>query len=146
MTRHQFNAPAIAGSVAAGLSQDDSALTALEGSKILVVEDEAIIATDIGFALEDIGAEVVGPAGTLPEALSLARKTPELSGAILDVNLAGESVFRLAEHLVSRAVPVIFHTGCELVDELEKRFPDADFLIKPVAIEDLLWRLADRVT
>ena len=88
---------------------------------------------------------MVGPAGTLPDALTLAENTPEIDGAILDVNLAGESVFLLADHLVSRSVPMVFHTGVDVVTVLERRFPEAEFLQKPVQLDDLLRRLAQRL-
>ncbi len=117
----------------------------LDGAAILLIEDEAIVAMDIKFALNDAGADVLGPAASLSDALSLAQETPRIDGAILDIDLEGEHVFQLADLLVSRSVPFLFHTGGPCVAEVETRFPDTPLLRKPVAVEDLLLSLVDRI-
>jgi CheY-like chemotaxis protein len=79
--------------------------------RVLVVEDEYFIADDLVRALERRGAEVVGPASTVQQALELLSSTAEISGAVLDVNLRGERVFPLADELMRRGVPFVFATG-----------------------------------
>lgn len=78
---------------------------------VLVVEDESMLALEAAVLLQEMGCRPVGPAQTLQEAMALAAGTPELRAALLDVNLAGEVVFPVAEMLRARQVPIIFITG-----------------------------------
>lgn len=82
----------------------------LKGMRILVVEDEAMIAMALECTLEGFGCEVVGPATCLDDAIVLARDQT-MDGAILDVNLAGKKVFPVAEILAERNIPFVFTTG-----------------------------------
>ena len=84
----------------------------LEGLKVLVVEDNLLLAEVTKILLEDSGCQVVGPAGWLERGLELARAEP-LDGAILDINLHGDMSFAIAEVLCARGVPFIFVTGYE---------------------------------
>ena len=86
----------------------------LQGRRVLVVEDEALI----GMLLEDellrAGAEVVGPAYSVTEALELidqAAADGGLSAAVLDINLEGETVSPVADRLAALSVPFVFATG-----------------------------------
>ncbi len=85
--------------------------TALAGRRVLVVEDEAMIAMLVEDMLADFGCVVVGPAQGLEDGLALARSGAEIDAALLDVNLAGQPVFALADALRMRGVPMIFSTG-----------------------------------
>lgn len=78
--------------------------------RILVVEDEALVALDICDALERSGYDVEGPASRLEAALELARSAP-LDAAVLDANLAGEPAFPVADELARRGVPFLFASG-----------------------------------
>ncbi len=82
----------------------------LKGKRILVVEDEALIAVMVEDMLADMGGDVVGPAGTIAAALELARGEA-LDAAVLDVNVRGERIDPVAEALMARGVPVLFATG-----------------------------------
>lgn len=82
----------------------------LTGKRILVVEDEALIAVMVEDMLVEMGGEVVGPAGAVDDALELAR-TEALDGAVLDVNVRGQRIDPVAEALMARGVPVLFATG-----------------------------------
>jgi DNA-binding NtrC family response regulator len=82
----------------------------LKGKRILVVEDEALIAVMIEDMLADMGSEIVGPAATIEEALRLA-SSEALDGAVLDVNVRGERIDPVAELLMARGVPMLFATG-----------------------------------
>ena len=107
----------------------------LEGLRVLVVEDEFLVAMDIELALNDLGCEVVGPIAELASALRTAqRETLDL--ALLDVNLGGEPVTAVAEALVARAVPIVFCTGYQ-VENLCSRYPAAPTLMKPFQPADL---------
>ena len=83
----------------------------LRGRRLLLVEDEFLIASDLTRLLRQQGAEVLGPAATVRGALDLLRSAPHADGAILDVNLRGEMAFPVADALRARGVPFIFATG-----------------------------------
>ena len=85
-------------------------MSPLADLRILVVEDEVLIALEIEERLQRLGCEIVGPVGRLERALELARSTA-LDGALLDVNVKGGFVYPVAEELLARQVPVIFSTG-----------------------------------
>jgi len=78
--------------------------------RILIVEDEAVTSVMIEDLLQKLGCEVVGPAGSLREALTLA-DAGALDGAVLDVNLEGVPVYSLADRLALREIPFVFLTG-----------------------------------
>jgi DNA-binding response OmpR family regulator len=82
----------------------------LNGHRILVVEDEVLIAMLLETALEDAGCIVVGPFSRLDEALEAARRD-NFDAALLDVNLAGEKVFPVAELLAARSIPFLLLSG-----------------------------------
>lgn len=82
----------------------------LAGKRILVVEDEYFIASDLQRALRAEGAEVVGPVGNLGQALRLA-EDEAIDAAILDINLEGTMAFPVAERLTAGQVPFMFLTG-----------------------------------
>jgi PAS domain S-box-containing protein len=84
---------------------------ALAGKRVLVVEDEALIAAELALTLQDAGCATVGPAGTLAEGERLAGRPRTLDAAILDANLGGESSLPLARRLVAARVPVLVVTG-----------------------------------
>ncbi len=82
----------------------------LKGKRILVVEDEALIAVMVEDMLSELGSTVVGPAATIEQALALAR-SEDIDGAVLDVNVRGERIDPVAEALAGRGVPMLFATG-----------------------------------
>lgn len=88
---------------------DDSGLI---GKRILLIEDEALVAMLIEDMLADEGCVVAATAGRLADALKLAGDASlEMDFAILDVNLAGEPAYAVAEVLAGRGVPFAFATG-----------------------------------
>src|SRR4051812_9976749 len=82
----------------------------MKGLRILVVEDEFLVALDLEAMLLEIGCVPVGPAPRLDEALGIARDGA-IDGAILDMNLDGKPVYPVAEALIARAIPFVFATG-----------------------------------
>ena len=89
---------------------------AFQGRRILVVEDEMMIAMLVEDMLTELGCSVVGPAHAVGEALALAQADQSLDAALLDVNLAGEPVFAVADALRAIGVPAIFSTGYGAAD------------------------------
>jgi DNA-binding response OmpR family regulator len=84
--------------------------SALDGMRVLVVEDELLVAMMIEEVLCVAGCVIVGPVNDLPKALQAAREQA-IDVALLDVNLAGERVFPVAAVLAERSVPYVFMTG-----------------------------------
>lgn len=105
-------------------------MTAITARRVLVVEDEALVAMMIADILEDLGFEVIGPAASVSRALALIESEgPEV--AVLDVNLGGEKVYPVAEALRSRAVPYLFLTGYGAAG-VDPDFATVRILQKPV--------------
>jgi DNA-binding response OmpR family regulator len=82
----------------------------IAGCRILVVEDEMLVAMTIEDALQDSGGEIVGPVATLEAALKLAAEE-EFDAAILDVTIHGGKVYPVAELLLKRGIPFVFASG-----------------------------------
>jgi CheY-like chemotaxis protein len=91
---------------------------------VLIVEDEPFIALDLAVAVKEARGNVIGPAGSVREALMLIEQHL-VQAAILDVNLSDRDVTPVAELLIEGGVPVIFYSGLALPAELRKRYPSA---------------------
>lgn len=113
----------------------------LLGKRILIVEDEGLVALELQFAFEDEGAEVLGPAQSLTGALEVVAREAEIDLALLDVDLGGENVYPVAELLRRRGVPFAFHTGHGSRSELSALFPGATTFTKPTLPEMLIAHL-----
>ena len=117
---------------------------ALRGRHVLVVEDEYMIAEELGACLREAGASVVGPVGTLEAAMSLAASHP-VDVAVLDMNLAGVSVIPLAAALEARGVPFVFSTGYD-ASAIPIGFRDVPRCEKPISFRALKRALARLLT
>ena len=104
--------------------------------RVLVVEDEMLVAAMLEEILETMGYEVIGPVGRLQGALSLA-KTAEIDAALLDLNLHGESAYPVAQVLMERGVPCVLLTGCG-GDGIPSAYRDWTVLTKPFPTRALL--------
>jgi CheY-like chemotaxis protein len=106
------------------------------GRRVLVVDDEALVAMLVADMVETLGYVVVGPALTLDKALKLAVEAP-LDCAILDMNLGNGVVSTpIAQALVARGAPFLFATGYES-DGMAALFEKAPVLRKPFMMTDL---------
>jgi DNA-binding LytR/AlgR family response regulator len=113
----------------------------LSGLRILIVEDQALVALDLQAVLEEHGAIVVGPCLGLADAMRRTSGGDRLDGAILDVDLGDENVFDLADRLMEGHVPFVFHTGHPDLERLHLRYADVPVLLKPVRAEDVAHEL-----
>ncbi len=82
----------------------------LNGLRILVVEDEALAALQLEDMLTDLGCTVIGPAARLRQALDLLERQV-IDAAVLDLNVAGELVYPVADRLTDRGIQFLFVTG-----------------------------------
>jgi len=110
--------------------------TRLDGKRILVVEDEPLLAMDIAGELEEAGAQVIGPAADVAVALNLIRQY-RFDAALLDANLDGHPVDEIAALLARQNVPFLFVSGYGRAS-LPASFSDADLLSKPFDSQQLI--------
>jgi CheY-like chemotaxis protein len=109
----------------------------LTGVRLLLVEDEAMVAMMIEEMLTELGCVVVEVAGTLARGLSLAQSGAEtLDVAVLDINLGGDKVYPVAEMLAAGGVPFVFSTGYGLAG-IAPAFACIPALAKPFRPEAL---------
>ena len=113
----------------------------LKGARVLVVEDDLLIARDLSLQLEDEGAEVVGPVVSAKGALQLIEREG-VSAAILDARVQDGSITPAAEALIARRIPLVFHTGAGLPNELKARHPELPVFDKPASIPRLIETLS----
>jgi PAS domain S-box-containing protein len=106
------------------------------GKRILVVDDEPLIAMDMVSSLEDEGCVVVGPAATLEKAMALI-DTTEIDAAMLDANLGGKPVDAIAAALVRRNIPFAFVSGYGR-EGLPEAFRQAMLIRKPFQHQRLI--------
>ena len=110
--------------------------SSLAGKRILIIEDEPLVAMDIESELTAAGCEVVGPAGSLKSAKRLIEDAA-FDAALVDANLAGHPVDELAAALTKKAIPFAFATGYGR-EALPLAFREAPLLAKPFTREQLL--------
>jgi len=100
------------------------------GNRILLVEDEILVAMMMKDILAEFGFSVVGPFSRVAEAM-VAAVHEDFDAGIIDVNLGGEFVYPVADVLVARDIPFVFVTGYG-VESIESRFADVPIIKKPV--------------
>ena len=108
----------------------------LTGLRILLVEDEPLLAWELEAALIEAGATVVGPAKTLAIGCALAQQE-DLAAAVLDVQLGREQSGPIAEALYEQGVPFVFHTGNVGADKLAELWA-APVVTKPSTPEIII--------
>ena len=85
----------------------------LRDRRILVVEDEYLIAMSLQDALENAGSVVVGPVPSVDKAIQKIESEPDIDAAVLDVNLGGMLAYPVADMLIARKIPFVFTSGYE---------------------------------
>ncbi len=108
----------------------------MKSSKVMIVEDEALVAMMVEDMLGDLGHEIAGSFGAVNDALEwLGGPDANPDGAVLDVNIGGEMVFPVAEALREQGVPFVFATGYG--DLPRKGFESIEVLAKPINVGQL---------
>lgn len=105
----------------------------LRDRRILVVEDEYMLADELRIELGDAGALVLGPVASLDGAIALIKAEPHIDGAVLDVNVRGEWAYPAADLLSDRGIPFVFTTGYDAAS-VPDRFAHIMRCEKPVCI------------
>ncbi|HXF54368.1 MAG TPA: response regulator [Hyphomicrobiaceae bacterium] len=125
------------------VTSDSSALTVIEpearcgpagGPRVLLVEDEGLVALQLQMDLEENGYHVVGPGRTLQEGAALAR-SEQIDAALVDVRLGSETSASIAEILLARQIPFVFATGYTDSTILPEHLRHVPRLNKPYAMD-----------
>ncbi len=107
---------------------------------VLIVENEPFIALDLATAVQEARGKVIGPAGSVREALMLIEQHL-VQAAVLDVNLSDRDVTPIAELLIEGGAPAVFYSGLALPVALRERYPSASIYKKPTPPVQLLHKL-----
>ncbi|KKB76480.1 hypothetical protein VW35_16915 [Devosia soli] len=114
------------------------------GRRIMVVEDDYLVVTDLIERLQAMGADVIGPVPNLEKAFERLDRLPDIAGAVLDLNVAGQMVFPLADELRRRSVPFIFSTGYD-DDSIPAQYAQVLRFAKPASERQIASALLDVV-
>lgn len=107
----------------------------LQGKKVLIVEDQFMIADELQAMIERLGGRVLGPVSSVAAAMAiLSRDMPQI--ALLDVNLGVENVYPVAMTLQAASVPFVFTTGYD-ANVIDARFRHVPHLEKPIHEQSL---------
>jgi CheY-like chemotaxis protein len=120
--------------ISVSVSNTVTSAAKLTARRLLVVEDEFIIASMIADQLAELGHIVVGPACSIEEAIQLAT-TAKLDGALLDWSLDGNSVGEVADVLAARGIPFLFMTGYNKIPD--RSYAKIAILGKPFKMDEL---------
>jgi CheY-like chemotaxis protein len=99
--------------------------------RVLLVEDEYLLAAGLADECAQLGVETIGPAGSVKQALELVEHGARLDAAVLDINLRGDTVFPVADALRARGVPFVFVTGYER-QEIPEEYRNVVSFRKPI--------------
>ena len=117
----------------------------LHGLRILVVEDNFLVAESVRDLLDDCGCRTIGPVPRVAPALALI-ESEGLDGAVLDINLGSEFCFPIAALLTERGIPFVFLTGYDDAALIPMAFRDVPCLSKPFDRHEVAWAAAHRFT
>jgi DNA-binding NtrC family response regulator len=115
----------------------------LAGQRILLAEDEALIALELERVLADFGCDVVGPLASVDEVLASAQRE-SFDGALLDINLRGRQIFEILPALQKLGLPLIITSGYDDVTLFPAAFRTMPRIAKPFDERDLQ-RICERV-
>ena len=110
---------------------------AFTGRRVLVVEDEYLVSLATTDLLESVGCVILGPEARLAKAVRSA-ESEALDAAVLDIDVAGELVWPVADALLRRSVPFLFLSAYAHQDVVPARFAAVLRLDKPLEKDRLL--------
>jgi CheY-like chemotaxis protein len=103
---------------------------------VLLVEDESMVAMMVEQILTELGLCVVGPYGTIGDALQAVRESP-VDAALLDINLGGQSVYPVVDFLTAKGIPTAFISGYG-AESVDRRYGHIPLIQKPIDRQALL--------
>ena len=116
----------------------------LRDKPVLIVEDNVYLALDLSNAVESLNGRVVGPAGTIAEALSLV-ENHTIAAAVLGLEFPDSDVIPLARALIEKHVPFVVHADHYIPSSLSVLRPGIPVLIKPIRPQDVVAILANEL-
>lgn len=114
----------------------------LDGRRILVVEDNFGIARTLAMLFQRYGAVILGPAGTVEDAMALVEAEAHIDGAVLDINVRDRLIYPVARALLLRGVRTVLVTGYDRTF-IDPEFADIPCVLKPWNAEHLMKLLSD---
>jgi CheY-like chemotaxis protein len=108
----------------------------LRDRRVLVVEDEYLIAVSLRDHLQAIGSTVIGPVPSVEKAIQLIESNPRIDAAILDLNLGGSKAYPVADALQARKIPFIFASGYG-DEDLSDLYPNVRNCQKPCPFDEM---------
>jgi len=115
---------------------ENPSVPTLANRRILVAEDEGLIALDLESMLQEFGCEVVGPLSDIHDILEAIRSQP-VDSALLDVNLRGRQVFEILPEFISRRIPVVLTSGYDDATLFPRVFRELPRISKPFDLATL---------
>jgi ActR/RegA family two-component response regulator len=113
-------------------------------ARILLVEDDYLVGFDLRNEMSRRGADVIGPVGSLEQALKVTKLEVEIDAAVVDINLHGEMAFPLVDELVRRDIVSVFSTGYDQ-EVLPSRLRDLPLFTKPTPASEVAQAIADLI-
>jgi response regulator RpfG family c-di-GMP phosphodiesterase len=117
----------------------------LRDRRILVVEDEYLIAMSLQDALEMAGSIVVGPVPSVDKAIKIIELNPGIDAAVVDVNLGGVLAYAVADMLIARKIPFVFTSGYE-DNALRQRYSEVKNCPKPYLFQAMEQALVEAMS
>jgi CheY-like chemotaxis protein len=123
------------------MHQDAGHAGVLGGARVLIVEDNFLIAADLDLVIEDAGGRTAALAGSIEQALQVLATDP-VDGALLEFKLGERDAGAVVEALRRRGIPFVFYTGLRVGPDFRRRFPEAGVVEKPAPAHLLVEALA----
>ena len=116
----------------------------LKDKAILIIEDNIFLALDLSSLVEDFNGRVVGPTGSVAEALTYL-ENEEIAAAVLDCEIADHEVTQVVMVLAEKGIPVVIHAISEPPSSVFESLPDAPIFMAPIQSRVVLARLIDEI-
>ena len=117
------------------LAQEQATLRS-QGWRVLIVEDEFLLADDLAKAFRKADIDIVGPTPSRSQALALIAQK-NVTTAVLDISLDGDNVYEVADALIERDVPILFVTGYDRSD-IPSRYAEVPICQKPIGADAVI--------